>query len=155
RSAEEREFFEVRAETAVPRLVAAIHGCPDAFVGNCSDGRARGIVRLLGSLGGAEAVDELRSWLGRDAPMSTRVWAARSLASLKDTTSSLPIARLLGKTEGRDSAEWLLKSLVQLRPEDGAALLPMLSEPPPEHGDVIITAIGHDSSSRSVEALAE
>jgi hypothetical protein len=102
---EAEEELRRRGRDAVPELIASINRADQAALQEFESGLTQGVqgeLRLLGEIGGPEAIAELRRWLHRDIAADVRAAAAGGLGMAGDTESAPDIARLL---ENR-SYEW-------------------------------------------------
>jgi hypothetical protein len=93
------EELKRRGTAAVPEVIASLHAVPPDQVREFESGLNSGALnalRLLGELGGPEAIAELRAWFRReDAAPDIRATAARALAEAGDTSEATAIGALL------------------------------------------------------------
>lgn len=92
-----------RGAEAVPVIIEVITKCSASLGNKPADfdtQRVANLLRLLGKIGGPQALNELRSWLQRDSPYDIRVAAAVALAEHGDRDLTPIIASLLKDQKG-------------------------------------------------------
>jgi HEAT repeat protein len=98
--------LSLRGEQAVPYVIEELQKYPASEAREFESARNGGLMNtlvLLGRIGGAEAIRELRLWLHReDAAPDVRASAASGLAQANDRESAPPIAAFLKE----ESYEW-------------------------------------------------
>jgi len=124
--AEARDEILARGQDAVPDVIASIQKANQSDLLTFESGLNGAVLyhlELLGSLGGSQAVAELRNWFNSDYAPDIRATAARGLGEAGDAESAQAIALLLEER----SYEWrkchfqLLRALTLLKANEQLA----------------------------------
>ena len=124
--AEARDEILARGQDAVPDVVASLQYANQSDLHTFESGLNGAVMyhlEVLGSLGGSQAVTELRKWFNSDCAPDIRATAARGLGEAGDAESAQAIALLLEER----SYEWrkchfqLLRALTLLKANEQLA----------------------------------
>jgi len=120
---ESRAEIVKRGQEAVPIIITALHRHPYALVDDRSAGgstRVAPLLELLGQIGGADAVAEMRRWADAESWPAARAAAMCGLAAQNDPGAAKRIGEFLSKIEfasfGSDTK--LFRALAKLKAVD-------------------------------------